>query len=176
MNRNWLIGLVLAAAALFAGWYFVSPLYALNSLRDAAGSGEEAALEGSVDFPMLRASLKAELRARMAGEIGHVAGGGLGNLGATVAMSMVDPIVEGLVTPQSIATMVRQGDVVRREPASDSAPAATTTSEGEWSIERDGFARFTARSKSSDAEPGAGLIFERRGLGWKLVGIDLPAD
>ncbi len=165
MNRNWLIGLALAAAALFAGWYFASPLYAMNQLRDAAQSGEEAALESSVDFPVLRENLKTELRGRIAGGLDGVAGGELGRFGSALGMAVVDPMIDGLVTPEAIATVVRQGDVIR--PSTDNPQSGT--SEADWSIERSGLSRFTARPTQGDAA----LVFERRGLGWKLVGIDL---
>lgn len=165
--RNWLIGLALAAAALFAGWYYASPLYAMNGLRDAAGSGDEGALEDSVDFPVLRENLKSELRARVAGEVGDIAGGDLGNLGSSIGMAVLDPMIDGLVTPEAIATVVRQGNVLPQD-GPEAAPALSQ--EAEWTVEREGLSRFTARPAEGDAA----LVFERRGLGWKLVGIDLP--
>lgn len=162
--RNWLIGLALAAAALFAGWYYASPLYAMNGLREAAESGNEAALEGSVDFPVLRENLKAELRAKITAELGD----SLGDLGARFGMAMADQLIDGLITPEAIATLVRQGNVLPQ--SSDEAPAAQPEA-AEWAIERNGLSGFTAQPSNGDTA----LVFERRGLGWKLVGIDLPA-
>lgn len=166
--RNRLIGLGLAAAALFGGWYYASPLYAMNALRDAAQSGSEEALEGSVDFPVLRDNLKAEFRDRLAGELGGDGGGNLGDLGTSIGMAMIDPIVDGLVTPEAIATVVRQGNVL---PQGRGDATSQPSGEAEWTVER-GLSRFTARQ----AEGETALVFERRGLGWKLVGIDLPKD
>jgi hypothetical protein len=41
-------------------------------------------------------------------------------------------------------------------------------------LERDGLSRFTARPVTEDGRPGTGLVFERRGLGWTLVSVELP--
>lgn len=167
--RNWLIGLTLAFSSVFGGWYYAAPLYAMNSLRDAAQSGSEEALEGSVDFPVLRENLKGELRNRIETEIGDAVGNEIGDFGASLGMAMIDPIVDGLVTPEAIATMVRQGNVLPQ--GSGAAASEEPAQEAEWVVER-GLSRFIARPASGNAA----LVFERRGLGWKLVGIDLPED
>jgi hypothetical protein len=162
--RNWLIGLLVAAAALFAAWYYASPFYAMYALRDAAQSGDESALESSVDFPLLRENLKAELRERIAGENAN----DLGALGARIGAVIAGPVIDGLVTPEAIATIVRQGDVLPHD-GGDPGQAAPASGEAEWTVNHDGLSRFTAQPSTG----GTALVFERRGLEWKLVGIDL---
>lgn len=162
--RKWLIGLILAAAALLAAWYYASPFYAMYTLRDAAQSGDESALESSVDFPLLRENLKAELRERIAGESGN----DLGKFGARIGVAIASPVIDGLATPAAIATIVRTGKVFSQDPDQSEA-SAPTSGEAEWTVRRDGLSRFTAQPTTG----GTALMFERRGLGWKLVGIDL---
>ena len=57
-----LVALVIALAVLVGGWWYASPLMALDGLRDAAQSGDQTDLEQRVDFPALRSSVKEQLR------------------------------------------------------------------------------------------------------------------
>jgi hypothetical protein len=64
-----------------AGWWFGSPWWTLWRMREAARAGDSAALAAYVDFPALRASMRAQLRPR------------LGPLGAALARPAVDALV-----------------------------------------------------------------------------------
>jgi Protein of unknown function (DUF2939) len=57
---------ILALGILIAGlaaWVYVSPRLAAKHLQDAARSGDVAALDELVDFPLVREQLKADLKA-----------------------------------------------------------------------------------------------------------------
>lgn len=96
-----------------------------------------------------------------------------GKFGAMLTMGMIDSMVEGFITPESIAAMVEEGRMTKPGQANAQAPAAKPA---DWEVERNGFAEFTAKPNTVDGKPGPGLVFERDGLGWKLSGLKLPPD
>lgn len=163
-------GLLLAAGA---GWYFASPSYAMVQLKEAAESGDETELEQRIDFSRLREDLKSDLKGQMAAEAAKSENDGLAALGAAFAMAMIDPLIDGFVTPQAMAGMVREGKLAR--PGESGEAKDEGAEEVDWKIERDGFSRFVARPESRDGEDAPALVFERDGLGWKLVEIDIPS-
>ena len=177
VNRN---KIIMAAAALLlltgVAWYFGSPAYAMIQLRDAAVEGNKEDLEKRIDFPKVRESLKSELRAKMAAEMAKPENqdAGFGTLGAMVGMAMIDSMIEGFVTPDAIAAMIKQGNMRRAGQQPLEQPEAANVEPAEWSIERDGFSRFTATPEVPSGEKAPTMVFERDGLGWKLAGIELP--
>lgn len=171
MRRNKLI-VAIAALLIFAtgAWYWGSPLLAMSQLRDAARGGDEQELKEAIDFPSVRESLKSQLSAQMALRVTEAKEkGGFEALGAALAMGMVGPMIDGLVTPQFIAGTIQRGKMQRDEAA---APAGE---DAEWSIERDGFSRFRATPAAPTGEKVPTLVFDRDGIDWKLVDIEIPA-
>ncbi len=177
MSRNKSLVAVAAIAIIVAAavWYFASPAYAMNQLKNAAQSGVSSQLEESIDFPKVRESLKTQMRAMLAREMTKPEANDnpFGKLGAMLAMGMVDSMVEGFVTPQSMAAMVEDGKIAKpgraKAQVADSKPV-------DWDVERDGFDKFTATSVAADGNQGPTLIFQRDGLGWKLSGLKLPPE
>lgn len=174
MNRQLILMAGVAIALLGAGgtWYALSPSYAMAQLAKAARDGDEAALRSRVDFPQVRESLKADLSVELAARAAEDGGSELGRLGAAIGLTFGDTLVDGLVTPESIGAIVRQGQVLRSR--TDMADAAGASPPIEWTIERDGLSGFTAIPGGPDITDPPSLIFERDGLGWTLVEIDLP--
>lgn len=198
-----ILALLLALAVLIGGWWYASPLMALDGLREAAEAGNEAELEERVDFPALRSSLKDQLRTALT-EVMRNEGGDnpLGAAGAALGLGLVDGIVDGLVTPEWVARAVaegqkRQGQVAAaretlpvREPAGPDTPGTPepraiepkgepdrmSQSEPRYEIEREGLSSFRVRIESPAGEAGTTLLFARDGLGWDLVGIEMPAS
>lgn len=173
MKQKTLI-LYLAAFILMVGavWYFGSPSYAMSQLRDAAIEGNRDDLEERIDFPKVRESLKSQLSTLMAAELAKSENqeSGFGALGAMVGMAMIGPMIDGLVTPDSMAAMIQQGNIQR----SEQQPEAPQKQPVDWEIERSGLDRFTATPKMPEGERVATMVFERNGLSWKLTGVDLP--
>lgn len=172
MARGRKIGLAAIVAlliVLFAAWYLASPALALSGLRDAAREGNKDELAERVDFPALRESLKSQFKAVLATKLADSREeGGFAMLGAAMAMSLVDPMVEGFVTPDALNRMITK--------AQESAGDAAATDEGtgaNWTVTRSGLSKFTARPEG-DAANATGLVFLRDGLGWKLTDIEIP--
>ncbi|MXO73727.1 DUF2939 domain-containing protein [Altererythrobacter aerius] len=182
MNRNKLLAAVAVVAIVLAGvaWYFASPAYAMSQLKSAAESGDAAALEDRIDFPKVRESLKTQLRAAMATELARpeMKDNPFGALGAMLAMGMVYGMVEGFVTPEGMSAMIAEGRMQRpgQSPAPAPADGAADRQPVDWTVDRDGFDRFTATPVTPDGGPAPSLVFERDGLGWKLSGLELPAE
>lgn len=181
MNRKIVAGLLIALAAGLLIACFVSPFIAAQGLIRAARSGDPAGLERYVDFPAFRASLKRELNARAALEIRERAGGdtGLTALGMLLAPSLVEGAVDGLVTPQGVAAMVRSGEKPQPErpvPAADTPATPKARIHQAWAYR--GVNRFTVTLTRDDRPDDAlVLILERRRVfGWKLAGVDLTPD
>lgn len=195
MRRKLWIVLGGLAVLAFLTLYLASPILAFNSLSEAARAGDRQALGAKVDFPAVRASLKAQLRDRLMGALGADQGlsqSPFGALGALLAPTLVDQVVEAAVTPDGIAMMARSG----RAPLSsaselrpgralppppetappDSAAAAGSEPKPKTSFGYAGLNQFEAVSYPND-RPNAPLtwVLERRGMfGWKLVAIELP--
>ena len=149
------IGLVAAILGLALVACFISPFVAAQRLIRAARMGDVAGLEQTVDFPAFRASLK------------------------MLAPSLVEGAVDGLVTPEGVAAMVRSGDKPRPEkpvPAADTPAAPKERIHQSWAYR--GVNRFAVTLTRDDRpDDPLVLIMERRGpLSWKLAGVDLTPD
>ena len=171
MQRKYIvIGLVVAFAAGVAGWYAASPWYAMRQLREAAVEGNADDLEERIDFPSVREALKADLSARMAAEMMKQDQRGFGALGSAFAMGFLNTMVDALITPQGMAAMIKQGKLERPNEAPSNAEPV------DWIVERDGFDRFRATPDAPEVDNPPSLVFERDGLGWKLVELDIPDE
>ena len=163
--RKWIIvatALLLIATACFTGWYVWSPGWAVKRLVDAAKSNDNAALAAGVDVPALKADMKADFSALFAAKALEDRSPGA-QMSIAIARSMLPRIVEQLGSPDGLkATFAALDD-------SETLPGSKAI--GKPQIERQGLSRFRL---SRDISKGSGLVFERRGLSWKLTGIDLP--
>lgn len=78
-----LIALALIAVIAAGGWYWASPWWTLQSMKNAAEARDVDALSRHVDYPMLRENMKRQLRARMesgvrdSGVLGKLVAGGI---------------------------------------------------------------------------------------------------
>jgi len=170
MSRNKWTGVALAAVILVGAvaWYFASPYYTLMKMRDAANANNADALSAYIDYDSLREDLKSELMAHMMVEA-QKDESGFGAFGVALGSAMIGPIVDGMVSPAGVRAMLISK---RHEKAVRGATPKAPVKVGEDpAIERRSFSEFAVKSKS-DAD--GALIFTRRGLGWKLSGVDFP--
>jgi len=155
-----LIILVIALVALAAGWEVASPWWTLWNMREAARNREAERLSRYIDYPRVRANLREHMQ-------GLADRGGASALESFVrragASVVVDPAVNALVSPEAL----RLAFTVRpdRDPA--------TSADRKCGMHRESLERFRLRCAQL-AGVRADLIFEREGLGWRLVEIDLP--
>jgi phosphotransferase system glucose/maltose/N-acetylglucosamine-specific IIC component len=165
---------VAVALIAFGTWFYFTPHFAVRAMKSAAEANDAARLSGYVNFPALKESLKASFNAKIAAEVTRESDGNpFAAFGAALAVAMVNPMIDALVTPESLAMMMK-GDKLRPEEMAQRRPSAE--SEVDTSMAYEGFDRFvvTVRKKGSDEEP-IGLVFNRDGMfSWKLSALRLP--
>ncbi len=195
------IAVVMMAAG---GWYYASPLWTLKAMRDAAAAKDSAALSAYVDYEALRTDLKGDMRRSMINEMGKQPENPFGAIGMAIAMNLIDPMIEAMVTPEGVEALFAG----QRSADGAENAASGTASDGSAGRKAAGAARGgraekhapgsgpSARPSLASAGPGDNpeidrisidefrvrgggkdgeLIFRRHGLGWKLAGVDLPA-
>jgi hypothetical protein len=172
------LGALLLAAG---GWYYASPLWTLRAMKQAAVSKDSEALSRYVDYGALRTDLKGDMRRSMMSEMGKQPDNPFGAIGMAIAMNLIDPMIEAMVTPEGVEAMFAQ----QRATESKGTGVVGSTGSGQTPrtrglaaagpgddpvIERVGIDEFRVGDTGKDG----GLIFRRHGLGWKLSGVDIP--
>jgi hypothetical protein len=167
-GRKWKIAAVAAALVVLASstlWYFESAAWTLNRMKDAAQSHDADALNAYIDYPALRDSLKAQLRARMLAEA-QKDKSGLGALGMAVGSAMTGPMIDALVSPAGMRVALFANNHENALPAASALHVPE-----EPVIVRRNLSEFFVTAKH---QPNAGLVFKRHGLSWMLSGVKLP--
>ncbi len=168
-KRYILAGMAVLLLALGAGWYVLSPWWTVREMIEAAKAGKADALAARVDFPALRADLKTDLDSRLSAEA-RKDRSPQAQFGIALARSMMDKVVDAFISPGALAATFKTLDE-NAPPRSKTASSAKEIARPQ--IERIGLDRFRLER---EGHAGSGFVFERHGLGWKLVGVDLPAD
>lgn len=166
-KRKWIALAVTALIGAFALWYFLSPLWTLNQIRSAAEEQNPERLSAYVDFPALREDLKAELTSSLASEMERDPDG-LGGVGAALGIAIMNPMIDNLVSPVGLKAAFGRRTAQAVPPAEEAAGEQAAEA---YAIERSGFNEFRVSRASA---PDTKFVFRRDGLGWKLVGMDLP--
>jgi hypothetical protein len=173
MNWGGLVMPLLLIAALT--WFFFTPHLAVRGMRAAAEARDATKLSQYVNFPALKESLKSAFTAKLAAEAAKSQEGNpFAALGAAFAAAFISPLIDALVTPESLA-MIMKGDKpelgkTRKEPSAGPPETETTMS-------YEGLHLFVVslKAKGSAEEP-VGLVFSREGFfsPWRLSAIRLP--
>jgi hypothetical protein len=165
MRRRYILAAVaVLLIGLGAAWYFLSPAWTIRSMVSAAKSNDVDTLSSYVDFPALKKDLKADLTTRFDAEAAKP-NDPTAKIGIAIARSMMDGVINNFVSPGGLRATLAAFDEA-------DAPAGAKKA-GKPKIERLGFSRFRL---AREGNPGSGFVFERRGLGWKMVGVDLAAE
>ncbi len=175
MKKIIIAALALLAAA-FGGWYFASPSYALMSLHDAVKAGDADAMEDHIDFPAVRESVKMTIKEKMAEQVSAPDADPMAALGMAMADKLLDPLIDGMLTPNGMAKFIEHGAKAKGEAgASNGAAAAadknSSAAPPNYKIERSGLSEFTVSFPDDKEAPQ--LLFKRDGLSWKLSEIDM---
>ncbi|AHE56518.1 DUF2939 domain-containing protein [Sphingomonas sanxanigenens] len=172
MKRIRLILIGVAALLLLvlgaAGWFYGSPVWTLRQMQRAADDRDAATLSTYVDFPAFRAAIAAELTDELADHAGG-RDSGLGALAATFGGPLVDRAVDALITPNALRRVFASEMIV--DDGSEPEPLRMKLGKSPQ-IDRRSLSEFRVSPRDRKGE----LIFRRDGLGWKLVGIDMPRE
>ena len=165
MRKIMAVVLVILIAA--GAWWYFSPIWTLQSMRNAAKDHDTARLSEHVDYPALRENLKASLPRYVASQAAKISDNAAGKFGAVIAGAVLRPVIEATISPEGVEAMFAAESSTRGR-LSEHVPV---TAGDHPVISRDGLSSF--RVHGEDPSRGA-LVFHLEGLRWKLVGIDLP--
>ncbi len=158
----------------FGTWFYFTPHLAVSGMKSAAEAKDAAKLSGYVNFPALKESLKASFNAKLASEVTKEKDANpFAALGAVLAAALINPMIDALVTPESLAMMMK-GD--KPQPAKNATQSKSSASDADISMSYESFDRFvvTVKKKGGAEEP-MGLVFNRDGMfSWKLSALRLP--
>ncbi len=167
MTLHKLIALIVVVGLALGGWYYASPWLAMKGIRDAAMSADAQELQSRIDFQASRASAAPQVDEAIDAQTGD--GRLLDRLEGRVARELAGLAVDQALTPRGMAALISTGAL-----AAPLVPKRLRGQKIEWSVERDGLNHFRGVGRFQDGSAGPVLHFERDGLGWTMVGVDLP--
>lgn len=105
--RNTLIALLtLILLGAGATYFYFSPRFAFDEIREAAKANDTEKLAERVDFPKLREGVKAQLNAQVAQKMSEELGDNpFAAFGAALATVAVDSLVDAYVSPAAIGAL-----------------------------------------------------------------------
>jgi len=169
---------VLLALAVSAGW-FSGPYLAVHSISTAIEERDTARLERYVDFPRVRASLRAQLSDHLLRQAGvDVAASPFGGLLQGLGRQLGGAAVDTLITPMGIGAMLQGHQLWKRGrnelQGGDSWAApepARPLREAKHRFER--LDRFVVDVEREPGQPPLQVVLEPQGLRWKVVDLRL---
>lgn len=182
------LGGVIGVAGIAAYWY-LSPYLALHQMHGAIRARDAGSLNEFIDYPKLRESLKGQLSARMAEEIGKQPSGDGSEragaaFGAMLGTALVDRMIDLAVRPEAVMHIMQEGELQTGQSRSRSGESQNTAeqrverNEVQWSSERKGLDKvivYVGNDAVPDARRGTGIVLEREGFArWKMTEIRLP--
>ncbi|MBE2211353.1 MAG: DUF2939 domain-containing protein [Xanthomonadaceae bacterium] len=182
MNKTAKCVLIIAAIVLLAlaGWIAAGPYMAIHGIRQAVESQDIRALERHVDYPKLRANIKAQIEDRIAREIGQRFGTQVtGSAASSVAGMLSDSAVDAMVSPAGIAILLQGHSLVERARGNVAPGGGLTSGPAPYDPLKGAKTRFVSPSRfiatvqSADGKS-VDFVFERQGLRWRLTDILLP--
>lgn len=176
--KKWL-ALPALAIVLLLGYVVAGPFLAYNGIRDAVQAQDTAALSRHVDFPRLRANLKAQLDDYLVRRAGVDAQSSLfGAVAVRIASGLAGGAVDTMVTPAGIGALLQGRSVWHRASGGgvtgntyEHAAPTDPLREPEYGFES--LSRFTATVHGDGGAP-VTFVLSRDGLRWKLTDIRLP--
>ena len=172
-RKTWPLLLALLALAII-GYVASGPYWTIRAIRGAVQANDAATLSDNVDFPALRASLKAQLEDRVVRSAGSdVQATLIGALGLSIADGVVDAAVDTMVTPLGLGALM-QGRVLWSRVASPTASDTTRRAPLQGALYRyESPSRFTATVHTQSGAPVV-MVLTRHGLHWRLSDLRLP--
>ena len=165
------------AVVAVAATAYASPYYALHQIKTALAERNAEALAAHVDFPALRASVKAQLEASMARSIEATAGSGnpLAALGQSIASAMLGKMVDTMVSPAGVVALVNKSAASPQASDTADAPADGARKKADYAASYAGLNTFVVRAKDGHAQEGE-LVLLRHGVwSWKLSSIEIAS-
>lgn len=171
----WLAGLLVILAI----YLYASPYIALYSIKNAAEQKDADKLSGYIDFPSVKQSIKDQVKVAMVEEIAASdEQDGFEALGTMLAAAMVDPIIDGVVTPDGVALML-QGQKLDFDLSNDTSEDKTKVKNEDIDYKAGylSFNRFKVQIiDAKDSDESIDVIMHRDFLSWKVTRIAFSLD
>lgn len=171
----WLAGLLV----IFAIYLYASPYIALYNIKNAAEQKDADKLSGYIDFPSVKQSIKDQVKAAMVEELAASdEQDGFEALGTMLAAAMIDPIVDGVVTPDGVALMLQgqELDFGLDDKTTKDKPKVKDT-DIDYRAGYLSFNRFKVQIiDADDTDESLDVIMHRDGLSWKVTRISFSLD
>ena len=178
MKKWWWI-LPLVAALALAGYVVAGPYLAIRGISQAIEQQDTGKLARHVDFPALRANVRAQLEDYLVRKAGvGVQSSLLGGAALQLAGGVAGLGVDAVVTPLGIGAVLQGhqlwkragGDTVGGDTYAPPAPAQPLRGAA---TRFESTSRFTATVTTAAGEPVV-FVLSRQGLRWRLTDIRLP--
>jgi hypothetical protein len=179
MQGKWRLFAVVAVLAVVAlcAYGVAGPYLAIRGIHAAIEQRDTERLERYVDFPTLRANVRAKVAKRLLAQATSPGGRVVGDdLGRTLIGAISDKAVDAMVSPVGIALLLEGNALAHRvvgKPSTDGGKDAASDPLLDAKTKFESPSRFTATVDSADGRPVV-FVFERKWLGWKLSDIRLP--
>jgi hypothetical protein len=181
-RRTVVLAIVVPAIVAAVVHAYASPYLTVKRVREAAARGDAETVNAHADFQALRESVKGWMGAVMAPEVAKevLVGNPFGALGAALAVTLADRMVEAMVTPEMVRMMLagQPPRLLARRPGDIPAPSQAPQDAPETLMRYEAFDRFvvTMRGRTQPQEEFS-LVWRRNGLTtWKLSALRLPAS
>lgn len=178
-----LLWLTVILLVVLAGIVFSGPYVTVHGLSRAIEQRDTAKLDRYVDFPMLRANLRAQLSDYVVRRAGPDLQSSLfGALLLSAGDRLSATAVDALVTPTGIGALLEGHTLWKRasndldSPSNDAYAAPRPARQLNGATHRfESLSRFTATTHTPQGAPVV-FVLQRSGLRWRLVDIRLPLN
>lgn len=180
-SLRWLAAGAIVLLLALAAWIAAGPWLAVRGIERAVAERDAAALERYVDFPRLRANLKAQLDDRMVRAAGDkVAGNPFGAVALAVAGNATGVAVEAMATPLGVGALLQGHTLWQRATGNTEGSGLGTTALPARPFEDAehhyaSLSRFVTTVRHDNGHT-TEFVLQRQGLRWRLVDIRLPQD
>lgn len=173
------IGIAGLLALLLVVHVATGPYRTLDAIRAAIAANDAQALAAQVDFPALRASLKAQMEDRLARRFGGAASDSVfGMVAMGLAGVAVEGAVDAMVTPLGLGALLQGRRMWTEARDAIDPPDGATGVQAPVHLQDpahrfESSSRFTATVPDREGRPVV-FVLTRDGLDWKLSDIRLP--
>lgn len=177
--RKLIVAAAIVATGLVAA-YLASPYWTLHQIRSASADGQGERVAAYVNFAAVRESLKSQFSSALNKRMDSRAKDSpLASVGQAFAAQMMSGMVDAMITPESVATMIRSGKAPRTLSGTKTDRPPVDKSERREPRIRRGYEdlnTFEAALVDPDTdEDMLTAVLSREGLfTWKLTAITMP--
>ena len=185
MSKKLKISITVLLLLIFT-YAYAAPYWVIYQIRQALEKQDSDALSSYVDFPSVRQSLKDQLNTSLLKKLPEGAQsneGGFAALGALLASSMLDKMVDMTVSPQGVS-MLLQGKklkdglphAVQAEPQQSETQEQQQHDKVKYRSHYQSLNQFIVEIEHPQQQSKINVIMHRQGLSWKVTQIQLPIE